>query len=543
MRDSILHQGDEKETMKIFWKTHPHVPLLLILALSFAFRVFFLGTVPNGLWQDETTTGYDAYSLAENLRNQYGDVLPLFSKAFSDHNESFYRFVAAIFVKILGLSVFTIRLPAAVAGILTVYALYLLVKEEFGTAMGLTSACLLAISPWHVVLSRIAFRAILFPCVFCFGVFLFLKGRKNPLYLPISAFILGLSLYTYSAARAVVPVFVLGLIIIYGKDLLHHKKYAVISGVLFAGIFIALAFFWFSPKGMARANSLLTFNLSEIIRNYWSYFSPSYLFSEGDLNIRHSPSNIGQLYYIEFITLFTGLFFLIKNILVSQKERRFELLLLFWLFLYPFPAALTAPGHALRSIIGAPLFAMMSSYGICQVAKMFKTHAKTVYVALGMAFAVNCVIFMHTYFFYDAKHHALEFWQYGLEQAINYTEESNYQRIFVSDRFNKVGMNEPYKYIHIFLAFYTRYPPASYQKAPIDPSTKTQYSLGKYYIGNTKSFLHGLEAHRKYLLMIRPHEIDLVKKFYTVQEVKTIQDPRNADIITLLTLQERISEE
>ena len=63
-----------------------------------------------------------------------------------------------------------VRLPAAVAGVLTVLGLYLLVAELFGDGPGLLAAFLLPPSFWHINFSRIGFRAILAPLAAHLGV-------------------------------------------------------------------------------------------------------------------------------------------------------------------------------------------------------------------------------------------------------------------------------------------------------------------------------------------------------------------------------------
>ncbi|MEW6491995.1 MAG: glycosyltransferase family 39 protein, partial [Cyanobacteriota bacterium] len=107
------------------------VHLLLIILVALVLRISFLSTIPNGLYHDEATIGYDSYSLLKTGRSQYGEFLPFFSKAFSDYNESLTRFITVPFVWIFGLNEFAIRLPMAIIGTATVGVLYYLSKELF----------------------------------------------------------------------------------------------------------------------------------------------------------------------------------------------------------------------------------------------------------------------------------------------------------------------------------------------------------------------------------------------------------------------------
>jgi hypothetical protein len=80
--------------------------------------------------------------------------------------------------------------------------------------------------------------------------------------------------------------------------------------------------------------------------NYLSYLGPDYLFFNGDPQIRHSLMDTGQLYFFELVLLPLGIFFIIR------RKRKEDALLGLWLVLYPIPAALTDPSHAIRSIVG-----------------------------------------------------------------------------------------------------------------------------------------------------------------------------------------------
>ena len=139
--------------------------------------------------------------------------------------------------------------------------------------------------------------------VFCLALFLFLKGKDRPRYWVFSALSFGLCLYTYSAARVFVPVFLIGLIWIYRDDLKRRKFAVCISASLFLVIFTRLFLFWITPEGMDRAQELVKPDLMALIHNYITYFMPDFLFLNGDTNLRHSIPGMGQLYHIDVTKL------------------------------------------------------------------------------------------------------------------------------------------------------------------------------------------------------------------------------------------------
>ncbi|RMF22902.1 MAG: phospholipid carrier-dependent glycosyltransferase, partial [Cyanobacteria bacterium J083] len=140
---------------------------LLILFLASLLRFLWLDSIPSGFEHDEAANGYAAYSLALTQRDEYGTFLPLYLKSVGDYRSSFYALTIIPFIKMAGLNELSVRLPAAIAGILTVVIVYYLVQEIFNNKnLACLTAFLLAISPWHIIISRLGFDAIYFPWIF-----------------------------------------------------------------------------------------------------------------------------------------------------------------------------------------------------------------------------------------------------------------------------------------------------------------------------------------------------------------------------------------
>ena len=502
--------------------------LIIILALAFLLRVIFLGTIPNGFYCDEASNGYDAYSILQTGRDRYGEFLPQFLKSFGDYRESLYIFLTVPFIKIFGLNEFATRFPAAVIGTLTVITVYYLAKECFSNKVGLIAALFLAISPWHIQFSRIAFRAILLPWLFCLGVLFFAKSFRKPKYLPLSSLFFGLSLYTYSSARVFVSLFVLGLSIIFWEHLWRYRVQTLIALILFLLIFIPLFIVWISPEGMARAKSVgIETNPVRIIQNYLSYLSPNFLFLKGDPNLRHSPESFGELHYFELVTVPLGIFSLLRE---NRKERA---ILMLWLFLYPIPAALTEPTHAIRSIVGAPLLAIFSAYGFTKSIDWLGFKRRVLFFTTSAFVALSLAIFCHRYFIeYPLK--VTEEWQYGIREAITYAEKSSYDCVVISDNnYHCLGITN----FSAFIPFYTQYIPAKYQLSPTIP-------WGQYETQNIKFDKYSMEAisrkselNERCLFIIRPEEVkSIVAKGYNYKEVHLVKDSRGVEYFKLIKI-------
>jgi len=202
----------------------PHLCLMVLLVVATLLRLPLLSSIPAGLHGDEACIGYDAYSMWETGRDQYGAFMPLFAQAFGDYDEGLHRYIVMPFVALFGLNEQAIRLPNALAGILTVWVFYYLVLNLFqDRRLAFLAALLLAISPWHVHFSRWSVRAIFLPLFFCLALHLFLLGLKQPRKLVLSGLMFGLSLHTYNSARVFIPLFLVGLVWFYRRDLWQQR--------------------------------------------------------------------------------------------------------------------------------------------------------------------------------------------------------------------------------------------------------------------------------------------------------------------------------
>ncbi len=137
----------------------------------------------------------------------------------------------------IGDSLFALRLMSAFLGILTVAATFWLGAEIFADRrIALVAAALLAVSFWHVLFSRLGFRAISQPLLQALTVAALFRGlrRQSWMWLVVAGVALGLTAYTYLAARIfplVLLVSLLPLIFSRSKARLRWQQLAVFGAV------------------------------------------------------------------------------------------------------------------------------------------------------------------------------------------------------------------------------------------------------------------------------------------------------------------------
>ncbi len=101
-----------------------------------------------------------------------------------------------------------------------------------------------------------------------------------------------------------------------------------------------------------------------------------------------------------------------------------------------------------------------------------------------------------------------------------------YDRVYVSNKFKRPN---------IYLLFYTKYPPAQYQLAPVDPDLKyftEDYTLGKYTVTDVEK---SKEINNKSLFIVKANQAKTVLIYIPnsrqLQVIQTLD--RDAKIILL----------
>jgi len=170
--------------------------MVAVLLVATALRVCAFGEIPPGLYHDEAQHGIDAVSILES-----GNI-PLYFTA-NNGREPLFIYLDTLAVGILGRSPFALRIPSFFIGVLTVAATAAIGRVLFSRRVGLLASAILAITLWHVHLSRTAYRAILLPLFIALVFWLVtqaLQTSKLKYWIP-AGLLYGLSFYTYAAAR------------------------------------------------------------------------------------------------------------------------------------------------------------------------------------------------------------------------------------------------------------------------------------------------------------------------------------------------------
>lgn len=463
--------------------------LISILVLAAVLRLWKLGTTPPGLTSDEAALGYNAYSILKTGRDEYGKFLPIIFKSFGDYKPGFYIYLDTPFVAALGLNEFSTRLPSALAGILSVFLIYLICSNLFGKRVGIFTAFVTSVTPWSVYFSRGAWEVNVSLTLTLAGIYFFLKALEKSKYFVLSSVLFALTLLTYQGAKLSTGIVVVLLAILYWKQILKFEKKYLFSGITL-GIIISLpivlslfngqagrldvfsVFSYPRPKdytqtfldeGGEKIGDLnyylfhsegLNF-MRGILGRYFNHFSGRFLFFEGDFsNPRQSAPYQGMLLLGDIVLIVVGAFSFLKK--GKSKEALFVWL---WLVLSPLPAVLSRDQvHAVRAInMQVPLIILIS-FGLMTFFDNFKKTSSVLVLSgfFAMFYVAGFVYFLDAYFVHVPAHDSI-YWNYGYKQIVETVTplEKDYKIIKVQQSFA-----QPY----IYFLFYQKYDPAKYQK-------------------------------------------------------------------------------
>lgn len=182
---------------------------LLVLCLAGALRLWQLDDVPPGLTHDEANNVHDAAFILRGVHPLYFPV--------AQGKEPLYLYSVAMVMALAGSTPLAMRFTSAMWGVLLVALTHAWARKAFGRSVALWAAGGLALSFWGVSTSRMGLRAITWP-VFLTAALLTsrLAERRRPGFADslVAGLCLGLTLYTYLAAR-VIPV----LLVLFGLTL------------------------------------------------------------------------------------------------------------------------------------------------------------------------------------------------------------------------------------------------------------------------------------------------------------------------------------
>jgi 4-amino-4-deoxy-L-arabinose transferase-like glycosyltransferase len=443
--------------------------LLIVGVLSF-YSIKIEHTPPH-LHRDEVMFALQAQSIASTGHDLDGRTLPLyFAMATLGEHVWFHPvlvYVTAFFLELLPFNGAAIRFPSAVVGAVDVLLMYFIAARLFRSERwGLAVAALLAVTPAHVMHSRLAMDFI-YPVPFVMAWFLCLLIYLDTLrlrWLFAATLILGVGVFSYIASMVTMPLFLLvTLLALLTSSARSARPYMVAIAGFLCPLLVAapwlLSHWSFVTDTLGRyqigvgtqANGpivadgspivvvrgfiagLQPARVTERLSLYWRFFDPAYLFVTGGFaRLTNSTRHVGLflLPFLVFVPLGLVQMFTVRRTPAS-------LVVLLGFLLAPVAACLAVlEAYANdRELVLLPFGVLIAAFGIERLLAWRTRWGRAAAIGLLALVPLHFAFFVADYF--GDYHRRSAFWfdwnhQGGLE-AILAREEHDARPIFLSN--------------------------------------------------------------------------------------------------------------
>lgn len=313
----------------------------LLIILGVLVRVYRFGSAPPGLNQDEAFAAYDAWALLHYGTDSSLHRFPVYLTAWGSGMNALESYLMIPGLALFGVQTWVIRLPQLVLALLALPAAFSVGRRLGGNRGGLCALAVLALCPWHVLLSRWALESNMAPNLLLLGLCFFLRGREDGRFLPLSALCCGLALYAYSAIWPVMPL-LLGLMLWYARP--KANLWLLLSGLILAVLALPLVGFLAVNYGLIGEFSLGPFSVPKLVQMRAGEISLAripdnlrtmlrILLTQSDGLKWNSPGRYGLFFPVALPFGLLGFGALLRRTVLAMREKRFDAacLLLFWL--------------------------------------------------------------------------------------------------------------------------------------------------------------------------------------------------------------------
>jgi len=401
--------------------------LVVILVLASLLRLIFLDKIPTSVTGDELTYILTAKSFLLTGKDIGGVITPWQVLLFQSSPLSMPQAELPYFLLMPflagGLSLFAVRLPFALLGIILVWLIYQVTKELFDRKTALIAAFFVSISPWLIYINRTAYEMTPALVFYLLGLYVLLKTKGWKILFAFPIFIL--AFYSYIATKVIFFPFLL-IAVAYVYLIKNNKKFGkqYLSLLALSFSFVLIFIGLLQASGTSRLGDILLPNspavveqvdnirklsihspLSSVFINkfvvyfqtliirFVNAFSASYLFLYGD-NFFGMWKH-GLMYVLDALFLFFG-----AAILLFKKKSLFYFLI--GTILIGFIPQIIHKGtdnFTPHITFIFPFILMLTAYGAVSLADLFSKQQKLILTGIIFVYLLLMANFMQIYFY------------------------------------------------------------------------------------------------------------------------------------------------
>lgn len=385
--------------------------LFFVMVLASIIRIYKIGDIPYGFFHDEMNSGYYATELMRT-DTAAGQKLPVYIGGPMAHNMTGFLYIMAALFKLFGVVKENIRLTYAIAGILSILALYFLTRYMYGKLIAICTAFIITFMMWHIVYSRVACFAMYSLLATVFLMFFIIRALKEEKWSDyiLLGIVLGFSQYTYSTSKFHIFTIIIFLIYLFILYLIQKRKLPwgkiTITILIFLILMIPIFMYEIKHPGviMERYNMIRVWgnqawikhhmgeNMTELKYFFWRLKTHFLMFNKE--GAYHNIFNVPGRPMLDFIT---GILFVLGFGFVLRYALRPENFLIIVMFIVSLlPAAFTIGDKidSARTIMAVPIVAIFAGISAGKIIEILTWKAKwkeyfiTIILIIGSAYFI-----------------------------------------------------------------------------------------------------------------------------------------------------------
>lgn len=343
----------------------PLAVLALVLLAGFVYGTR-LTRNPAGFYIDESSIAYNAYTISQTARDEHGDLLPLFFRAFGDYKNPTYIYVLALIFRISGPGILIARLFSALLVLAAAAALGAVAVRISGRrVVGILIALQALLTPWLFENSRVVFEVALYPLVLALFLLSLARVASKPTWSwfdsTLIALTLGLLTYSYTIGRLLAPLLAVGLTLFMDRA---RWRGVLQTWAIYVLALIPLLIFQRRHPGALTARfaalSYLTPNTpaidtaNQFVMHYLRNFSLWRMLVTGEINMRDHVPGMGSVLLPTMVLAIAGLWLIARG-----RGNAWWRFIIYGLLVAAVPASLTVTEFPALRLIAVPVFLLI----------------------------------------------------------------------------------------------------------------------------------------------------------------------------------------
>lgn len=448
--------------MRLLLKFKTVIALALIVLVAGVLYFYKLDKIPSGFYVDEASVAYNARSILETGKDEYGFNSPIYFRLMGSYSPSLFIYLSSFVIRLFGSSPIVFRSITVLITLVGVTVFYFFARELnlFKSKLSyFVITFFYAISPWVVFNARLGYETTFGFVLFNIGAYLLYKAISKGRFLIWSVVFLSLSTYTSHNERFLAPLFLITFAIVFRDAIFKIKNKKNLIAFFVVGFLLQIPnLLMITTSAFWIKNVQLNFGY---FWNFLDYLSPKNIFwKTPDIDLQHTVPRLSIMYDWMVVPYFVGLYLLVKRF--KEQGSKFTVV---YSVITLVPAVFS--GYFLstqRAFVFAVPLTIIIGLGLDKVITSIKSNLLR-FFAISLLVFYSLVTLISSYFALFPKERA-NAWNYGYDQVATYIK-NNPDKTFLFD-----SARNPRAYI--LLLYFLNIPPSQYQKE-VDPYFRQNY--------------------------------------------------------------------